>query len=483
MVLTGGLTVGSGQVLTQALSFMRNVIIARLISPADFGIAAMFAMTFSLLDMISNVSADKLLIQAEDGDAPSLQNTAQLIHFGRGLMNSLIIFALAFPIAHLFGVPQARWAFECLALAPLLRGFIHLDTFRLQREMRFRPAVTVDVGSQILVTVAALPLAFWLRDYSAMLWVLILQAASAAIMSHVVAERPYGWTWDGARARRIFSFGWPLLVNGILLFIIMDGDRFMIGSAHHLFPRSTLSLADLGVYSVAFAVTMGPAMLILNVSGPVFFPLLSRTQEFREQFERRYSACAQFLCVAAAAAAIPFVLLGGWLVVTIYGAKYAAASGFIAWLSGMWSLRVVRAAPTMAALALGDSKNSMYSNIARTVALAGALTAVAIGAGLVWIAVSGFGGELFALLVCLARLRREHGVRASGFVSPFAVYAASVLTAAAAARGLESVGPVASMATAASLVALACVTMLIAFPKFRSDVGGLVLKSGLTFSR
>lgn len=470
-ILKGSATLALGQVTSQAFSFIRNIIIARLISPRDFGIAATLAVTISIFELMSNLSADKLLIQAPDGDEAAFQNTAHAVHAVRGVMNALLIFALGGPASRLFGEPRARWAFELIALYPLIRSFLHLDTSRLQREMRFRPSVTMDVGSQAIMIVAALPLAFWLRDYRAMVWLLVLQAASATVVSHLVAERNYGWAWQRAYLRRIASFGWPLLVNGLLLFVIMDGDRFLIGSARRLFPASRLTLTDLGIYSVAFALTMGPANLVSNLSTSIFLPLLSRVQTVRSSFERRYAACSQILAVLGAAMAISFLLLGGRLVVLIYGMKYAAASAFIAWLGAMWSLRAVRVSPTSAALALGDSRNSMYANIARTVALAGVLIAVATGAGLVWIAISGFGGEVCALMVCVARLRLKHGVPVSLFVKPVAVYAASVLAAcAAAASGL---GVVASLGMTAGLAALAFAAMLVAFPQFRTDIGGL----------
>ena len=482
LILKGGATLGFGQAVSQACSFVRNIIIARLISPADFGIAATFAVTISVFELTSNLNMDKLLIQAEDGNEAAFQKTAQLLQAVKGLINAIFILLLGGPIAYLFGEPRARWAFFLLALVPLLRSFIHLDTYRFQREMRFRPAVTVDVCSQVLVTVVALPLAFWLRDYTAMLWILILQAASAMVISHVVSERPYGWAWEKFYVRRIISFGWPLLVNGLLLFIIMDGDRFIIGSAHRLFPGNSLTLADLGVYSVAFAMTMAPTMLVSTVSSSVLLPVLSRTHELRQQFERRYTAYVQALSVVAIGIAVPLILCGGWMVTLVYGAKYAAVHRFIGWLGAMWSLRVVRNGPTVAALSLGDSRNSMYSNIARTSSLAGVLTAAAVGAGLEWIAIAGFIGELFALLVCVVRLSRVHHVRASNFVKPFVVYAASVLAAGAVAgAGLQSFGEIASVTAAAGIVAFACVAMLIAFPRLRDDVGGLILESRFSF--
>src|SRR5579872_157767 len=92
--LKSGTQLSINQAIVQACSFVRNVIVARLISPADFGIAATFVMTFSLLDMISNLSADTLLVQAKDGDEPLFQGTAHSIHLIRGLINAILLFAL-----------------------------------------------------------------------------------------------------------------------------------------------------------------------------------------------------------------------------------------------------------------------------------------------------------------------------------------------------------------------------------------------------
>jgi O-antigen/teichoic acid export membrane protein len=474
LILKSGATLGFGQVVSQACSFVRNIIIARLISPPDFGIAATFAVTISVFELMSNLSMDKLLIQAEDGNGEPFQQTAQLLQAARGLVNALFIFLLGGPIAYLFGEPRARWAFFLLALVPLLRGFIHLDTSRFQRGMRFLPAVTVDVCSQVLVTVVALPLAFWLRDYTAMLWILILQAASSTIISHVVSERPYRWRWEKSYARRIASFGWPLLINGLLLFVILDGDRFIIGSAHRLFPRSSLTLADLGIYSVAFALTMAPTMFVANIGTSVLLPHLSRVQGARSEFEHQYSSFAQITSLAAAAVCIPFISAGWWVVVVVYGVKYAMAAPLIAWLAAMWGLRMIRVTPTIGAMALGDTQNAMFSNVARTTALAGILIAIPFGAGLQWIAACGFVGEILALATCVVRLSREHGIQVSRSLKPLLpCLVGAALAGGLSAAGITTKSPIGAIVASVVLVGAVGLIMLLAFPTLRSQLRGL----------
>jgi O-antigen/teichoic acid export membrane protein len=477
-LMKGGFHLLLGQVAVQASSFIRNIILAWIISPADFGIAAIFGITLQVIEVLSNVSTEMLLIQAEDGDQERLQGTAQLIRAGRGMANGLVIFALGGLFSRLFGVPQAAWAFRCLGLVPLLRGFMHLDLSRLQRHMRFWPNAIAEAGSSWFATLITIPLAFWLRDYSAMLWALIAQVGASALASHLLAERRYAWHWDRVLWRRMVSFGWPLMINGILMLGIFEGDRMIIGSSESLFPGRGYTLTDLGVYSATFSLTMAPTMFVVNIASSLFLPLLSRAQGNLEQFERRYAACSQAVCLAAAVISVLFIVAGGTLVTTIYGPKYAAAGAIIGWLGAMWGVRIVRAAPTLAAMAQGDTKNTMISNSARTLSLVGMLAALAWGGGLVWIAISGFAGELLALVASLWRLRSHNAISLALCVKPIGVAAAGMVMGALLAPGAGG-GLVVALGfwLACTLALTAAMVML--FQSFRDDIWSVLIKSRL----
>jgi O-antigen/teichoic acid export membrane protein len=463
--------------VAQASSFVRSLIVARLISPADFGIAAIFSLTFSLLEMTSNLSAQTLLVQAEDGDNPRLQKTAHFIQSTRGLTNASLIFLLSGPISRLFGAPQARLAFAALALVPLIRGFNHLDLYRVQRELKFGPSVSVDVASNLLVTLAAVPLALALRNYWAMLWLLVAQAVSYAVGSHWVAERRYGWTWDRIYTKRIFHFGWPLLINGLLLYGIFEGDRFLIGSAHRLFPRANYTLTDLGVYSVAFALAQAPSTTIGNICLQLFLPFLSRAQQFQGQFQRRYTASLHIVSLLGSLVAIGLVLVGGKVIPLAYGPKYASGGLYIGWLGAMWALRIFRAGPTQAAMALADPRNAMVSNMARCLALVGGLLVAATGGRLVWFAIYGFLGDLLALAVCVWRLQVKHGVPARLCLGPLSAFAFGAgLSVLAVAGGAGKLNLALSLLLVGVLLAVQALGMILISAGLREEISVVIAK-------
>jgi O-antigen/teichoic acid export membrane protein len=409
-ILKGGVNLAAGQIFIQICSFVRNVIIARLVSPADFGIASMFAISLSLIEMISNLAAEKLIIQDFEGDSERFQATIHCLQFVRGCLIGLLLFSIAGPLARLFGVEDARWAFQWLGSIPFIRGLIHQDMIRLQRQMRFGPSILVEAGVSMVVTIAAYPLGIWLGDYSAMLWIIVAQAGIGTLGSHIVAERHYRWAFDKNTISRLLIFGWPLLINGLLMFGILQGDRFIIGAADRLFGRAIYSLTDLGVYSVAFSLVFAPTMLIANVSTALFLPLLSRVQDSGHSFERRYYFVCQTIALAGGLISIPLIISGEWIIHLIYGPKYANAGSVVAWLAAMQALRIIRIGPTLGAMAKGDTKNAMFSNIVRSIAFVGVVLTAAFGGSLPLIAASGFMGEVFAMGYCVGRLKNIHRI-------------------------------------------------------------------------
>jgi O-antigen/teichoic acid export membrane protein len=341
--------------------------------------------------------------------------------------------------------------------------------------MRFRPAVGIDAASNLFATVLAYPLAIWLRSYSAMLFVLLLQAAAWSLSSHLVAERRYSLSWDWRYGKRMFTFGWPLLINGLFLYGIMQGDRVLIGSSKQLFAGSTYTLTDLGIYSVAFSLTMAPTMFVATIATSLFLPVLASAKRATADFERRYLSTFDAVCLSAALISVPFIFSGGQVLVWVYGVKYSAGGAIVGCLAAMWGVRIIRTAPTLAALAYADTKAVMLSNIIRSVALVGILFAAATGASLIWVAISGLVGELLALPALMWRISRLNGVRAKPCLRPLFVLGFAMAVAGAASTshpaGLGAFG----LAFCTLLMAtLTLCAMIWAIPRMRHDLRAVV---------
>lgn len=397
-----GATVAGGEVASKLLVLARNAVVANLISRDDFGLAATFTLTVTALELASDVGVRQFVIQNPRGDDPSLQRAAHLWNMARGVLLGLVLLAAAPLVAALFDAPSAVDDFRLLALVPVIKGVVHLDPARFQRRMRFGPAIADDVVSELAATGAAIAFALSLGDQRAILYALLVRAVVSAVVTRIVADRGYRVDSDRATFSELVSFGWPLLLNGLVIFAILQGDRLLVGAFY--------DLGELAGYSVAFGLAVMPALMIARVNGQLLLPVLAGAQEDDRRFLDAYERSTEALGLVSSLLAAGFVTVGPVLIVLLYGEQYADTAVLLGVLGAMQAVRVLRAAPSQAALARGETRNTMQANVARFVGLGVALWLAAVQAPLVSLAITGLVAEAVALLVATLLLSRTHQI-------------------------------------------------------------------------
>ncbi|TWT97595.1 Teichuronic acid biosynthesis protein TuaB [Botrimarina colliarenosi] len=390
----------SSLAIVSVCRFLRNVVLARMLLPEDFGIGATFTLSLTFFELLTELGPAKQLIQARHGARAAWMGVAHLVLAARGVLIAAILFLASGTIAGWFGVPDARSAFQFLALAPLMRGFEHCDVCRFQRHLRFSQLAWVEAAPAVLSLLLAPLAATVYPDYRAFLAVTLVWAFARLIVSHVVASRPYRLRYQPEVLRRFLSFGWPLLGNSLLLFLILHGERLLVATR--------FDLATLGAYSVALGLGFAPTMMFAKLHSSVALPVFSRSRVDRAAFRRAVAGSSQIVCLVAGLVAIAFVVAGSWLVGACYGKAYLVSQQVIPWIGLMCAMRVVRCTPSMMSIALGDTQIPLLSNIARVTFFGVGALFVSMGNDVAWVPASGFLGELMAYLVSLMLLRKRH---------------------------------------------------------------------------
>ncbi|MEO0392647.1 MAG: oligosaccharide flippase family protein [Pseudomonadota bacterium] len=380
----------------QVLGLLRNLMVARLVSPEDFGVAATFAALLSILDGISDMAWDKLLIQAKDGNDQDLMASVHALNLLRGMVLSLLLLFNAGFLAALFGVPEAETAFAWLAIVPLVRGLSHLDPKRFQRDLRFTPEVVVSLTSHLMGLVVAVGLAWWLGDYRAMLWGLVAQAVGHAMISQLLAERGYRVGWSRPRLKQIMVFGWPLLLNGMVIAIGNQGDRLLVGAQ--------LGMGDLALYAATAMLINVPGLLLLRVMGGASLPWLAACQEDRALFVQRFRTLGAALAVITIVTFVPMILIGTEVVVLVFGDNFRAPVLLMGWLALGYGFKLLKAWPVATSLALGDTRNVLIGNVVRPLGLIAAALVLHQGGDMIEAAAALVIGEVIALVVSIWRL-------------------------------------------------------------------------------
>ena len=384
------------------LKFARNILVARLLSVENFGIASTFAIIFGFIEMLGFLGLDRFLIQTRDEALERVQATLHTLQALRGVLVAAVLFLTAGPLAAVMDVPQVAWAFQVMALLPLMQGLMHLDIARAQRDMRFGPFVKISLGADFLGLLSIWPLHLVFGDYRIVLGALLAQQILIVLFSHMVSERRYRLGWDRGLVLRALGFGWPLLLNALLMFGIFQGDRIIV--ANRLGP------VDLGLFSLAFMLTLMPTGILNQTVNRLFLPRLAPLQDDPAAFDRLARVVVQVGLAAGLAVAVGFSLFGADLVLIVFGAKYAGALGVLVWLAVMQAVRSAKTGVSIVALARGETRSPMVANVIRVLLLPVAWLAVGQGAGMGTVVGIAILGEAIGLVVALGLLRSWLGV-------------------------------------------------------------------------
>jgi O-antigen/teichoic acid export membrane protein len=433
------LTVGVAQVLVQLSSLTRYAIVARLIPPAEFGIAALVIGAAQLVELVSSAGTDTILIQAEDGDDPQLQSAVHMLRSLRGLLNGLLLFILAGPITSIFGLGQYQNELRLLALFPVIRGLFHTDFYRLQRHFRFSSWIAAETVPNLVTSIVVIVLAHRWLDHRAVVAGILIQSVLSLVLSHALAERPYRWKYSKPAFSRFASFSWPLALNALVVFAYAQGDRLLIGMGPSVFGNTTFTLQALGVYSATATLIMAPSFAVSNAILALGLPYFSAAQASEGEFISRFRRSIQWALLIAMCFLCPMLLYGPEMILAITDNKHDPSRMLVNGLALLWAIRILRTVVTVASLGLGDTKNGLISNCARLVGLAVACAAVGLGAAVEIIAAIGAGSELVATGISFHRLRQR--VRHKAFQLAVPTITCSVLVCLVIYLGVAGVPP------------------------------------------
>ena len=127
---------GALRVFIRGLTFIRLVILARILTPNQFGLFAIASLALAFLEIISETGINVFFIQ-DEGDFRSFVDTAWIISITRGTFIFLVLILTAPLIVSFFNSPASLTLIFWISLVPFLRGFINPSEAKFQKELEF----------------------------------------------------------------------------------------------------------------------------------------------------------------------------------------------------------------------------------------------------------------------------------------------------------------------------------------------------------
>lgn len=361
-MLRSAILILCGNASASAMLLARNLIIARLISVENYGIAATFAIAMAVVEMMSALGLQQQIVQAKDGEDMHFQAALQGFQVLRGIIAGVILFIAAGSIAQFLNIPDVAWAYQVMALVPIFNAFQHFDIYRLNRSMKFWPIVLTGAVPALISLILVWPLYLLFGDYQVMLWSIIIQIALMMIVSHAVAERPYKLAFDPKIMKASFKFGWPILVNGILMFAVFNGDKLIVGRA--------IGIETLAIFAMGITLTLTPTLVMAKSLQNFFLPQLSQLRQTDlYKFNTLSVTVVEVALLIGVVLVVGMVTVGQPIIYLLLGEKYVPLLSLLTWLAILQGIRVFKEGPSAISMAAGQNENSMFANAVRVATL------------------------------------------------------------------------------------------------------------------
>jgi PST family polysaccharide transporter len=318
-VLGGFLWMAGGRGATAAAQFLVLAVLARLLTPADFGVvsAAMIVIGFS--GIFSKLGLGPALVQRPHLEPRHLQ-TAATASILFGILIGVIIWAGAPLAAGFFRMPQVEAILRVLAWVFPLQGLVVVAESMLLKELQFRRLANLDVlcftcGYGLVGIVgAAAGLGVW-----ALVAGHIAQSLLKTTILLFISPLPRRLALERRAFTELMYFGGGLTAAKIANHIALDADNIVVGR--------WLGTAALGIYGRAYQLMAVPTRLFGTALDDVLFPILARVQGKVERLATGYRRSVALVAILMLPSSTVFFILAPELIYVVLGPGWEEVVG------------------------------------------------------------------------------------------------------------------------------------------------------------
>ncbi|MCS6779977.1 MAG: oligosaccharide flippase family protein [Geminicoccaceae bacterium] len=287
------------------------LVLARLLTPEDFGLVALATTVAALIDIASEFNFDLALIR-DRGAGRAEYDTAWTLIILKCAALAVVLAALAAPAAAFFDDARLEAIFWILAGCVLFEGFGNIGTVDFRRDLEIAKEFRFHLFGRLAQVGVAVSLAFWFRDWRALV---------AGIVARYVALFVASWTMSAYRPRLSLA-RWRELVHFSKWVLVNNGLGYLRERIDQLVVGKFLGPAPLGLYAMAQEIADLPTSELAQPVARAAYPGYARIAHEPARLAQGYLDSLAMLLAVTLPAAVGIALLADPLVRVLLGAKW-----------------------------------------------------------------------------------------------------------------------------------------------------------------
>ncbi len=264
---------------TQGVQFVFGIILARLLTPADYGVIAMLTIFLAVSQTFIDSGFGNAVIRKPDRTEKDMA-TMFFFNIGMSVFCYAIIFFAAPLIASFYKMPDLVLILRILALKLILQSFSAIQITSLTIKINFKKQAKISLTAALVSGCVGIVFAY--MGYG--VWSLVIQSLFSSAFSSILYWIVVRWHpqcfFSKESFKSLFSFGSKLLISGLMDTILKNLYPLVIGKFY--------TPAQLGGYSKAERFAQFPSSNLTAILQRVSFPVLSTLQNEPERLRSGY---------------------------------------------------------------------------------------------------------------------------------------------------------------------------------------------------
>lgn len=382
----------------RVIGLASTVVLARLLTPADFGLVGLATLLYFLVQSASDFSLDMDLIRSQSRER-SRYDTVWTLEVLRGIVNGAVVLALATPAAIVLDEPRLPHIALWIAATSVISGLANVGVVEFRTDLRFSREFAYSLLTKLLSFLVAMPAAFLLRSY----WALVIGIMAAALARVVLsfAMHPYRPRFSLQCWREVLGFSKWLWFSSQLFFVRTKSDEF--------FVSKWAGVDGLGLYRVAREVAELPTSELITPMLRAVFPGFSRLSEEGHSLGESYLAVLGGSVMLIAPLTVGLYITADLVLGFGFGSRWLVAAPLLQLLALAGPIEMFAGNAYAVFVALGHPRYSTYAGLLHAGLFLLALVALVPGMGSAGAALALVSSTLAGALLNLHLVQRLLG--------------------------------------------------------------------------
>lgn len=267
------------KLISQVLSWMITILVARILSPGDYGLMEMSTILTGYAMMFSELGLGSAIIQRPSITTREMSSIFWFM-LGFSTLMSLVCVVLAYPTAAIFHDQRVIPLTQAVSVLFVVTGLQIVPSSILRKDLEFKMIGMIEMIGVVVSSLCMYAMAYMGAGVWTLLGGHIIREFTKLILYALTSRWMPALEFDFAEVKSYLSFGINVALGRTLFYVYDKSDKFFAGRA---WP-----VQSLGYYSFALQLAKVPTDKIVSLINQASYPAFAQLQSSTEQFNRFY---------------------------------------------------------------------------------------------------------------------------------------------------------------------------------------------------